>query len=651
MKIRIFILTAALLAGVCAEAFADAKPASIFGDGMVLQRDAPVKVWGTADKNEKVTVAIDGQKVSAKAGKDGKWSAMLKPMPAGGPYTMTIAGRSNVDVITNVLVGEVWLCSGQSNMAFQVKSSNNPEKEIAAANYPMIRCFTVERNMSAMPLDSFSGSWAVCSPETAGNFTAVGYFFARNLWNELQVPIGIINSSWGGTDIEPWTSDDSYEALPASVRRDYGNVRELIDWMKSPEGIEMRNKFNADYANDPALAAKWYENPGDKSAWKTMYVPKEWGGTPLANDDGHVWFRREITLPAAAGEAAATLSLGPVDDNDITWINGVEIGRTEGYSIPRKYTVAKGVLREGVNTVTVRVTDTGAGGGIWGKPEEVWLDAAGSKYQLAGEWEYRPSVTTSAYRIVQLNPNICNSLLYNAMINPMIDFRIKGAIWYQGENNANDAYAYRTLFPNMIENWRAKWGYTFPFYWVQLANYMAETQVPRESAWAELREAQGLALALPQTGQAVIIDIGDPRDIHPRNKQDVGRRLALNALAKDYGRTDIVWSGPTFSDAEAYGSNKMLVSFDTYGSQLAVHNKYGYVEGFAVAGEDRVFHWAKARIIGNGIVEVCSDAVEKPVAVRYAWSNDPQANLFNTEGLPAEPFRTDNWPGITVRKK
>ena len=650
MNTKVFILSALLFAGVFAVAFAEVNPAPVFGANMVLQRDEPVKVWGTADKNETVTVAINGQSVKTKTNRNGKWSVMLKPMPAGGPHTLTVAGRGNKMAFDGVLVGEVWLCSGQSNMDWQVKSCNDAAKEIAAADYPMIRCFAMEKNMSAVPLESFSGSWTVCSPETAGDFTAVGYFFARELWNELEVPIGMINAAWGGTDIETWTSADSYEALPASVRRNYSpETLSLLSRMSGPEGVEQRKKYDADFAADPALAGKWYENPGDPATWQTIKVPQEWSATSLAGDDGHVWFRREFMLPESADGMRGIISLGPIDDLDITWVNGVEAGRSDRHDIQREYILDQGVLRGGTNTVTVRVTDTGGGGGMYGNPDELWISTGGTQYPLAGEWTYKPSVITTAYGIVQRNPNIHNSLLYNAMINPIKELRIRGAIWYQGENNAYDAYAYRILFPNMINDWRACWGYEFPFYWVQLANFMAEAPVPRESSWAELREAQTMTLALPQTGQAVIIDVGDPADIHPGNKQDVGRRLALNALAKDYGHTDIVWSGPTYMSYSVDG-NRVTVTFDTCGSGLVVLNKYGYIEGFAVAGADRVFHLGKAWL-EDGKVVVCSDMVAEPVAVRYAWSDNPQANLFNKEGLPAAPFRTDDWPGITVRKQ
>ncbi|OUQ53224.1 9-O-acetylesterase [Alistipes sp. An116] len=649
MKTKNFILSAIMLIGVSTAVFADVKPAPIFGNAMVLQRDAIVQVWGTADSKEPVTLSFNGQTVKTRADKAGKWSVKLNPMHAGGPYKMIISGRKNRVDIDDVLVGEVWLCSGQSNMEFRVKEANNAADEIAGADYPMIRCFTVQKSMSPALLDDCFGSWEVCSSDTAGDFTAVGYFFARELWNELKVPIGIINSSWGGTDIEAWTSADSYAALPESVRRDYGNAAIELERMTSPERVAMKKKYDADFASDPALTEHWYENPGDLSTWKPMYIPKEWSLTPLAREDGHVWFRREFVLPEGAEGKAAILALGPIDDNDITWINGEEIGRTVGYNIPRRYSVGENILRKGVNTLTVRVTDTGGGGGLFGLPQDIWLNVEGKSYSLAGEWSYKPSVVTSEYGIVQYGPNMLNSLLYNAMIHPIVRFAIKGVIWYQGENNAGDAYAYRTLFPNMIADWRDKWGYDYPFYWVQLANYMAEAQIPRESAWAELREAQSMALDLPRTGQAVIIDIGDPGDIHPRNKQDVGHRLALNVLAKEYGRTDLVWTGPTYASSVVEG-NKIIVTFDTYGSELAVHNKYGYIEGFAVAGSDRVFHWAKAWITEDGKVAVCSDEVDKPIAVRYAWSDDPEANLFNTEGLPAAPFRSDDWPGVTIRR-
>lgn len=320
-------------------------------------------------------------------------------------------------------------------------------------------------------------------------------------------------------------------------------------------------------------------------------------------------------------------------------------GRINGHTYLRNYDIGEGILKGGHNTLTVRITDIGGGGGFWSDPEELSLHVAGKSYPLAGEWQYKGSVLNTDYGIVAHNPNVYYSTLYNSMINPLVGFRIKGTIWYQGENNVWNALSYRTLFPNLIRNWRNKWGYDFPFYWVQLADFMAEDTLPAESQWAELREAQTMTLSQPRTGQAVIIDIGNANDIHPRNKQDVGLRLALQALHEEYGRTGTVCSGPTFISAR-FVDGHTEVTFDTPASKLIVRDKYGYIRGFAVAGEDRIFHWAKAWI-EDGKVIVKSDAVTVPVALRYAWANNPQSNLFNAAGLPAGPFRTDDWPGIT----
>lgn len=647
MKFK-FISLLTLLLAIVFPLHAEIKPATIFGSNMVLQRGEPVKVWGTATRNEKVLLLFNGQSLGTKADKNGRWSVTLAPMEAGGPYTMTIRGKDNTLEYSNVLVGEVWLCSGQSNMEWTpAQGLDNLQQEVTAADYPQIRSFTVKKAMSADPQEDLSGKWEVCSPETVPHFTAVGYFFARKLWQELGIPIGIINSSWGGTDIEVWTSPESYEALEGKVAtRGYNPafkrvLRDMTRVTGEPRQAEYASAFN----NYPALAARWYDDPGDLSQWSTMAVPQEWVTTPLGMSDGHVWFRYELNLPEEAAGKPAKLSLGMIDDNDITWVNGVEVGRINGHTYLRNYDIGEGILKGGHNTLTVRITDIGGGGGFWSDPEELSLHVAGKSYPLAGEWQYKGSVLNTDYGIVAHNPNVYYSTLYNSMINPLVGFRIKGTIWYQGENNVWNALSYRTLFPNLIRNWRNKWGYDFPFYWVQLADFMAEDTLPAESQWAELREAQTMTLSQPRTGQAVIIDIGNANDIHPRNKQDVGLRLALQALHEEYGRTGTVCSGPTFISAR-FVDGHTEVTFDTPASKLIVRDKYGYIRGFAVAGEDRIFHWAKAWI-EDGKVIVKSDAVTVPVALRYAWANNPQSNLFNAAGLPAGPFRTDDWPGIT----
>lgn len=623
---------------------AEVKLPSIFTDNMVIQQNKPIKVWGWADKNEMVEVRFIDQVKKTKADKNGRWILQLNPVTYGGPYALEVKGKKNSISLKNILVGEVWLCSGQSNMEWNVFNSMNAKEELANANYPEIRSFNVVKDMSFDPKLELNGKWDVCSPETVGSFSAVGYFFARKLYQDLNIPIGIINSSWGGTDIETWTSPDSFSALPSKFMARYDKLEkeDMGEFIKKNE--ETKVAFLSALANDPGLEEEWYKPSFNTSSWATMPIPKLWDGE-LAEVDGIVWFKYSFNLPNGSEGKPARLELGAIDDEDITWINGIKVGETDGYSEKRIYTIPQNVLKDGANTIVVKVTDGSAAGGIWGDKEELFIELDGKTYPLAGKWQYKPSVTNKGYNYVNISPNMHPSLLYNAMIHPIIDFQIKGAIWYQGENNAGAAYNYRTLFPNMIENWRAKWGYDFPFYWVQLANFMPKDENPVDSQWAELREAQTMTLSVPQTGEAVITDIGDAADIHPRNKQDVGIRLALNALNKDYGKSDIVYSGPRYKSMSVSG-NKIVITFDNVANGLVVTNKYGYIEGFAIAGADKKFEWAKAYVDGNKVV-VYSDNISSPVAVRYLWSNNPDVNLFNKEGLPAAPFRTDEWKGIT----
>jgi sialate O-acetylesterase len=447
------------------------------------------------------------------ADQDGKWAFNMNCPEAGGPYEMTLTGK-NAITIKNIMAGEVWVCSGQSNMQWSVKASANPEQEIAEANYPDIRLFTVERKVAQQPQSDCTGSWTSCSPETVPDFSAVAYFFGRELHKRLDVPIGLIHTSWGGTPAEAWTRRDALEA-------------------------------DADF--EPIL---------------TRY------------DDAIAKY------PQAKEEYEKKLE---------EWKQAAEKAKAEGEKAPRKPRPPFG---------------------------------PGNPHSPAG--------------------------LYNAMIAPLIPYGIQGAIWYQGESNAGRAYQYRKLFPAMIKNWRDDWGQgDFPFLFVQLANFMAIKPEPGESAWAELREAQLMTLSLPNTGMAVIIDIGEAEDIHPKNKQDVGKRLALWALAKTHGK-ELVYSGPIYKSMKAEG-NQVILNFDHVGGGL-VAKADEQLKGFAVAGEDRKFVWADARIDGDTVV-VSSEDVSEPVAVRYAWADNPVCNLYNKEGLPASPFRTDDWPGVTVDKK
>lgn len=625
----------------------------VIGSHMVLQRNTPVKIWGWADKGERITVTMAGQSTKAKADKEGKWEAVLEPMEAGGPFEMKIEGKNTL-ALEDILIGDVWICSGQSNMEWSVSNSNNAQEEIAAANFPEIRLLDVPHNVQLQPADDIpDAAWTRCTPETVGNFSAVGYFFGRKLHRELGVPIGLISTNWGGTNVETWTSremsltDSEMKAGVESLEGlDIGTMAASLE-QERKELLASLGALESGIVNGVPV---WAGNEIDPGDWKPMEAPGLWEEQGLTGVDGIIWFRKTVTLTPEEAASDALLSLGAIDDNDRTWINGKEVGRTSRYDEARQYRVGPGVLTEGENIITVRVEDTGGGGGFWGDPGEMFLQTAGGQHPLAGEWLYRVSAEGFKVNIQNtIHPNSKPTLLFNGMIHPLLNYSAKGAIWYQGESNAGRAYRYRTLFPNMIRDWRSHWeNPELGFYFVQLANYMEPQDEPGESAWAELREAQVMALSLPKTGMAVTIDIGEADDIHPRNKQDVGKRLALAALHDTYGK-EVVHSGPVFRSMAVEG-NRAVLEFDPMGSGLEIRDKYGYVRGFAIAGEDRVFHWARGMQQGNSIV-LRSEQVDKPVAVRYGWADNPDdVNLYNREGLPASPFRTDDWPGITYGK-
>ena len=614
----------------------------IFSDNMVLQRDKNLKVWGWADSGESIKVEFNGQTVKTKASKSGAWVVTLKPMTHGGPFQMVITGKSDKITFKNVLIGDVWLGSGQSNMEWLLTNTHDAQNEIPKANYPKIRLFTVEKVTSFTPeKDVQGGPWLECTPKNAETFSAVAYYFGKRLQEELDIPIGLINSSWGGTKIEPWIS---WEYM--SQEEEYKNIS--VDELSKT--AEENKKNQARYAEavtmDKGMKEKWFDPSVASSGWNTIEVPKEWGGTVLGNVDGVVWFKREFEIPASAVNSKWTLSLGPIDDIDVTFINGVEVGTMPAWDRDRFYELKSGVLKPGKNTVVVKVIDSQGGGGLYGKPEQLYLDNGATRISLAGQWLYNKAAVTSDFNIKDTGPNSFGSLLYNAMIAPIVQYPVRGVIWYQGESNAGAAYKYRRLFPTLIKDWRSKWGYEFPFYWVQLANFMATSNTPSESAWAELREAQHMTLAVPKTGEAVIIDIGEANDIHPRNKRDVGSRLALNALAREYSK-QIAYAGPEYKSFTVDGNQAVITFLNTDKGLVSHNDKYGYLRGFAIAGEDKKFVWAKAYIKGDQVI-VYSDAVKNPVAIRYAWGDNPDdANLYNTAGLPASPFRTDQWKGVT----
>lgn len=608
-----------------------------FSDNMVLQRDKPIHIWGHSSTNEKIEVYFKGQNKKTTATDNGNWSVYLEASAYGGPYTLTVKGEQSEIAFNNVLVGDVWLCSGQSNMEFRLNSANDATTEIARANYPDIRLFTVERAIANHPKTDVRGTWQPCSPTTAGEFSAVGYFFGKNLYQETHIPIGLICSSWGGTVAETWTSPEGIRHIPEFTQKLAESEKIDLDHFDQINQAK-KTAFEKALQTDPGIEEKWYTTDSYSTFDGRMRLPQGWSGTTLSDMDGTVWFSTEIALPDNSAEKQAVLSLGRIDDADITWINGIEVGRTNGYDKDRLYPIKAGILKKGRNIITISVSDYSGEGGINGQRDQLYLVVDGIKHSLAKEWKYKVAVDSRKYGYVELGPNAYPSLLYNGMIAPLTDFPIKGVIWYQGESNDYNPALYRTLFPNLINDWRTCWNDEFPFYWVQLANYKNTDKMPQESKWAEIREAQTLALSLPKTGQAVIIDIGEAKNIHPKNKKDVGKRLALHALKYDYEQKNIVADGPTFQSMKTE-KNKVIITFGNIGSGLVSKDNNEFINGFSLADRDKKFVWAKAKISGNSVI-VWSENLSHPVAVRYGWSDNPgYLNLCNKEGLPACPFR------------
>ena len=627
---------------------ANVKMPLLFSDGMVLQRNKEISVWGFADPNEKVAVHFNRQIVKTQADKNGKWTLNLNAEKAGGPFELIIIGNNKI-IIKNVLVGEVWICSGQSNMEFQVSKTINAEKEIADSNYPMIRHFGVAQDLSGTQKDDLkAGKWEVSNKETVGNFTAAGFYFAKKLYDELKIPIGIINTSWGGTNVETWTSreafqkSDEFKSMIADVPTvDMDAIFE--SYKKSVLGnLKKVQGFDVTMDNENQFAAFNFD---DKN-WPEIKVPSLWENQQIGNIDGIVWMRKTITLSAEQAKKEAVLHLSKVDDEDQTFVNGVEVGTNNIWEKRRVYKIPAGILKEGKNVIAVRITDYSGGGGIYGEASDLKIQFKDNTIPLEGLWKFNVVQVK-----ISVSPNSYPSLLYNAMVNPLVPYAIQGVLWYQGEANVWRANQYKKAFPLMIQDWRTKFNQgDFPFYFVQLSTFdefKGNSKVG--SRWAELREAQSETLKLKNTGMAVTTDIGNAKDIHPTNKQDVGLRLAAIALNNVYGKKQI-YSGPTFKSQEIKG-NQIMLTFDNIGSGLSASDNSQNIKGFEIAGADKVFHSAKAIIKDNKII-VSSENVPNPVAVHYGWADDDtEINLFNKEKFPASPFRTDNWEMITAKEK
>lgn len=624
-----------------------------FTDNMVLQQQTKVNLWGTETPGINFTILTSWNNKSypVKANARGNWKIKVSTPVYGGPYTITF-NDGKITTLQNILIGEVWVCSGQSNMEMQVTGFYgdvlNLNYELAdAINYPEIRMLKIDNKTSFVPLTDVQtkGGWAICDPQTVRNFSAVAYFFAKNLFADKRIPIGIINSTWGGTVAEAWTSGNALKTMPA-----------FAPFVNAAEGDLTQQKIDAQYqtevrawidsinAKDPAFAEGkllWAEPGFDDAAWQKMVLPAYWEQSGVPDYDGTMWFRKKVVIPGAWAGRDLKLNMGGIDDFDVSYFNGAEIGHTESFFYTRSYTIPGSLVKAGENTIAVRVFDNGGLGGINKGPLQLSLaDDTTGQIDLAGQWVYQKAreLTLLPQPPAQSNSPNRPMLIYNAMINPILPFTIKGVIWYQGESNADRATQYRQLFPLLINDWRQHWGEgNFPFYFVQIANYAA-TEQPPAADWPALRDAQLNTLSLPNTGMAVTIDIGDAHRIHPQNKQETGRRLALIARAKTYGEK-IPYSGPIYKSQVIKGDKIELEFTHTDDGLLA---KGDTLKGFTIAGADKKFYPARAIITGNKVI-VTGSAVANPVAVRYAWANNPVCNLYNGANLPASPFRTDDW--------
>jgi sialate O-acetylesterase len=627
-----------------------------FTDNMVLQQQTKVNLWGTESpgKNFTVITSWNNKSYPVKADEQGNWKIKVSTPIYGGPYTITF-NDGTITTLKNILIGEVWVCSGQSNMEMPLTGVYgdvlNLNFEIAdAANYPEIRMLKIENKTSFTPLSQVQtrGGWVICNSQTVRNFSAAGYFFAKNLFPGKHIPIGIINSTWGGTVAEAWTSGDALKTMPAFApfikTVEAGLTQQQLD---AKYQTELRAWIDSINAKDPGFRQGkllWAEQGFDDAAWQKMTLPAYWEQSSVPGYDGTIWFRKKVVIPAAWAGKDLKLNMGAIDDDDVSWFNGVEIGHTEAFYYTRSYTVPGNLVKAGENTIAVRVFDNGGLGGINKGPLQLSLatDTIG-QIDLAGKWPYHKALALAQLPPAPTQSNSPNRpmLIYNAMINPILPYTIKGVIWYQGESNADRATQYRQLFPLLINDWRQYWRQgNFPFYFVQIANYNAADQGPAAD-WPALRDAQLSALRLPNTGMAVTIDIGDANRIHPQNKEETGRRLALIARAKTYGE-NILYSGPMYKSQVIKG-NKIKLEFTHADKGLLA--KGDTLKGFTIAGVDKKFYPARAVISGNSVVVSSADVV-KPVAVRFAWANNPVCNLYNGANLPASPFRTDNWRDV-----
>jgi len=667
MKKTILILLPLLILTGCQKKHSALVLPALISENMVLQQNTNVHIWGNALPGTRINVSASwGGNGKSVTGDDKVWSVRMPTPGAGGPFTITVAAPDTTITLSNVLVGEVWVCSGQSNMEMPLAGWPPNDtvmysaETIASASVPEIRLFNVQRKVSAEPLTDCTGRWEVCSPSSVGQFSAAAYFFGKKLHDELNIPVGLIESAWGGTPAEAWMSADILEGSGEFV----SEIKKLKESLPLIAGYESWLNSHKQILADASGENQWKDltfsddvvtaNDFNDSEWPVMKLPGQFEQV-TGDFDGVVWFRKRIDLPEEMSGRDLTLSLGPIDDMDRTYFNGRLVGSHEVagfWQADRNYVIPGDLARPGANMIAVRVLDNQGGGGIWGKPGSMKItekDNQSFHVNIDGEWKYQPAAELVGNRFFLFDPSQKDfssvarpaiigpstpTSLYNGMINPLVNYPVKGAIWYQGEANVGRAEQYAKIFPLLIRNWREAWNNDdLSFYYVQIAPYVYSGVDSTESAF--LREAQEKALQLPKTGMVVTTDVATVMNIHPPFKKEVGERLANLALSNDYGRNTAT-QGPVFKSAIVEG-NSIKVQFDNVDKGLV---STGHdLTGFELAGKDGKYIKADARITGNEVV-VSSPKVPKPVFVRYCWRNGSTASLLNGDGLPALQFRT-----------
>ena len=642
------ILSSLLFLSFFFESPAQLRLSAIFSDHMILQRDKPVRIWGTAGAGEDIRVVLGTVRSSARADQRGHWLVTLPAFAAGGPYALHIQTRKETKDVSDILFGEVWLCSGQSNMEFKVRQAIHANYEIHRSGNPLIRQVHIPHMLSLQP-EAFIDStrWVLATPQTTGDFTAVGYFFALDIFEKLHVPVGLIDDSWGGSQVESWISRDAMSG--SDELKDYAH--QMPDsWEVSNARIEKQFHDTLEKRGVGKMADEdldhLFESGYSFSGWMPAPAPGAWDWSGLPGYRGEGYMVREIWLDSIQSALPSVISLGENDIRFGWFVNGKPLSRTADKNFLSS--LPAGTWKTGKNTILLEIgpqpVQDWLGMGLRGNNDRFYLDFDGEKISLAdGRWKMLPELNKPHHFMRWMNSE--GAIIYNAMLHPLIPFAIRGVLWYQGEANTNRAFEYRKTFPLMIESWRKEWQDDFNFLFVQLANFGSNESSNTGSEWAELRESQSFTLRLSKTGMSVTTDIGDPKDIHPKNKQEVGRRLAVLALNDVYGFNQ-THSGPVY-DSVLFSAGKAYLYFKSTGKGLLAKDKYGYLRGFEIAGPDRKFYYAQAFIRGDRI-EIYAGAVEHPVAVRYGWSDSPdESNLYNVDGFPASPFRTDRWPGVT----